>query len=317
MAQIAIQTAREIRPTLKEGKFPPFFPTSKISKWELPIWDTDTIVDWPDHTQLPDKDDTFVQNFQEHPQSMLLSDSILSKLKELHPDGQFIIGQDSGIYWRVPKPPEPLYKGSKAPDWFYVPNVPRLLNGKVRRSYVLWKEHVPPLIALEFVSGDGSEERDKTPRRGKFWVYEQAIQIPYYGIYEVEKSQVEMYHLVNGIYELMTPNKRGHYEIPEMKVEVGIWEGTYQDFTLPWMRWWDKDGKLIPTNEEAKEQERQAKELANQRTEQERQAKELANQRVEQERQAKELANQRAEQAQQELAQLRAKLQELGIDWPS
>ncbi|WP_375340279.1 hypothetical protein [Okeania sp. SIO1H4] len=27
---------------------------------------------FPDHTQLPDEDGTFVKNFQEHPQSILL-----------------------------------------------------------------------------------------------------------------------------------------------------------------------------------------------------------------------------------------------------
>jgi hypothetical protein len=54
-------------------------------------------------------------------------------------------------------PPE---KGAEAPDWFYVPNVPPLVDGEVRRSYVLWKEYVTPLIVLEFVSGDGREERD-------------------------------------------------------------------------------------------------------------------------------------------------------------
>jgi hypothetical protein len=26
---------------------------------------------WPDHTQLPDSDDNFVKNFQEHPQSVI------------------------------------------------------------------------------------------------------------------------------------------------------------------------------------------------------------------------------------------------------
>ena len=31
---------------------------------------------FPDHTQLPDEDGTFVKNFQEHPQSILLTDSI-------------------------------------------------------------------------------------------------------------------------------------------------------------------------------------------------------------------------------------------------
>ena len=30
----------------------------------------------PDHTQLPDSDGTFVKNFQEHPQSIVLTSSI-------------------------------------------------------------------------------------------------------------------------------------------------------------------------------------------------------------------------------------------------
>ena len=33
-------------------------------------------VTLPDHTQLPESDGTFVKNFQEHPQSILLTDSI-------------------------------------------------------------------------------------------------------------------------------------------------------------------------------------------------------------------------------------------------
>ncbi|MEI2419217.1 Uma2 family endonuclease, partial [Arthrospira platensis SPKY2] len=43
------------------------------------------ITTLPDHTQLPDSDGTFVKNFQEHPQSILLTDSILSTLDSLHP----------------------------------------------------------------------------------------------------------------------------------------------------------------------------------------------------------------------------------------
>jgi len=109
-----------------------------------------------------------VKNFKEHPQSLLLTDSIGSILQERHPDGQYAIGQDCGIYWRQTDPPE---KGAEAPDWFYVPNVPPLLDGEIRRSYVFWRELMAPFIALEFASGDGSEERDATPlgtvREGK------------------------------------------------------------------------------------------------------------------------------------------------------
>ncbi|MEN9222655.1 MAG: Uma2 family endonuclease [Thermostichus sp. BF3_bins_97] len=161
------------------------------------------VLSLPDHTQLPESDGTFVfaqrafsRNLQEHPQSLLLTSSIRPVLDALHPDGQYSIGQDSGIYWRLTDPPE---KGAEAPDWFYVPNVPPLLNGKRRRSYVLWQEFIAPLIAIEFVSGDGTEKHDYTSpfssggkKAGKFWVYEQAIRIPFYAIYDVDAAALTM-----------------------------------------------------------------------------------------------------------------------------
>jgi Uma2 family endonuclease len=213
---------------------------------------------FPDHTQLPEEDGNFVKNFQEHPQSLILTDSIGSVLQQLHPDGQ-----DCGIYWRETEPPE---KGAEAPDWFYVPNVPAKLGGAIRRSYVLWREFLAPRIVLEFASGDGSEERDKTPlsvaddgtvtKPGKFWVYEQIMRIPYYGIYEVNKGVLEVYHFVDAGYEKMTPNERSHYPITPMGVELGLWEGTYQNQTMLWLRWWDLNGNLLLTGQESAEIER-------------------------------------------------------------
>lgn len=137
----------------------------------------------------------------------------------------------------------------------------------MRRSYVLWKEYVAPLIVIEFVSGDGSEERDKTPPSqgeggnvGKFWVYEQAIRVPYYGIYEVAKAQIEVYHLIDNSYQLMQPNERGHYPIAPIGVELGICQGFYQNAELPWLRWWDAQGNLLLTGEERAVIERQKRE---------------------------------------------------------
>ena len=34
-------------------------------------------------------------------------------------------------------------------------------------------------------------------------------------------------------------NQRGHYPIESMGVELGIWQGRYQNVELPWLRWWD------------------------------------------------------------------------------
>ncbi|MBD2090659.1 Uma2 family endonuclease [Microcoleus sp. FACHB-1515] len=207
---------------------------------------------FPDHTQLPESDGSFVKNFQEHPQSLILTDSIGATLERLHPDGQYAIGQDCGIYWRETEPPE---KGAEAPDWFYVPNVPPRLKGEIRRSYVLWREFIAPTIVLEFASGDGSEERDKTPlsysedsgttRPGKFWVYERIVRSPYYGIFFVNSGELEMYELVGGQYQRMVANDRGHYPILPMEVEIGVWQGAYQNQDQLWLRFWDLQGNLL------------------------------------------------------------------------
>ena len=217
----------------------------------------DLTANLPNHNQLPDKDDNFVKNYQEPPQGDLLTDSITPILQKLHPDRHYCIGRDCGIYWRLPDPPEPVVKGAVSPDWFYVPNVTPTINGEVRRSFVMWQETIQPLIALEFVSGNGAEERDQTPVKGKFWVYERAIQIPFYGIYEVNKAQVEMYQLVNGRYRQMIPNDSDRYLIEPLKVELGIWQGEYQNQQFPWLRWWDSEGNLLLTSEEQIQQERE------------------------------------------------------------
>jgi Uma2 family endonuclease len=226
----------------------------------MTIAQSSPILSMPDHTHLPGSDGTFVKNFQEHPQSILLTSAIRPVLELLHPDERYCIGQDSGIYWQLVDPPE---HGAEAPDWFYVPNVAPLLDGQYRRSYVMWKEVVAPLIAIEFVSDDGSEERDATSpflngaKAGKFWVYEQAVRIPFYVIYEVKKASVEVYELVAQSYQLVSPNSRGHYPIMPLGVELGIWQGKIDNQTLPWLRWWDSNGDLLLTGEERADIEKQ------------------------------------------------------------
>ncbi|WP_353734991.1 Uma2 family endonuclease [Okeania sp. SIO2C2] len=120
---------------------------------------------------------------------------------------------------------------------------------------MLWQEYICPLIVLEFVSGDGTEERDKTPpvisdfqehkKTGKFWVYEQRIRIPFYGIYEVKKYAVELYSLTSNDYEFVEANERSHFSIPQLGIELGICHGRYNQ------------GNLLLTGEELAQQEYQ------------------------------------------------------------
>ncbi|MBC6418094.1 MAG: Uma2 family endonuclease [Prochloron sp. SP5CPC1] len=228
----------------------------------------------PDHTQLPDSDGNFVKNFQEHPQSILLTNSLGSVLKEIHPEGDYIIGQDSGIYWRITDPP---VLSAEAPDWFYVPHVPSLLDGKIRRFYVFWQELKYPLIAIEFASGNGKEKRSATPlflseegertKPGKFLVYENILRIAYYSIYEIRTGKLEVYYLKNDTYQKLVPNERGHYSILPLKIELGLWQGTYQNQTQLWLRWWDELGNLLLIEEERAELEKYRTGLEKQRSE--------------------------------------------------
>jgi Uma2 family endonuclease len=274
----------------------------------------------PDHTQLPCEDGR-VHNFDEHPQSELLTGCLLPRLRELRPDGQFCVGQDCGIYWRITQPP---LDGCKAPDWFYVPGVPPMIHGQRRRSYVMWQEIVRPLVVMEYVSGDGSEERDPAPFKGKFWVYEQAVAAPYYVIFEPEKGDgvIELYKLDEGRYQPVPPNEAGRYPIRPLGVELGVWRATFRGITLPWLRAWDsRTGEMLPHPEERAEAERRRAEAAeglvddfrreaeqeNERAETERRRAELAEKLAEDEKRLREEAATRAE-------KLAERLRALGID---
>lgn len=287
----------------------------------------------PDHTQLPDKDGTIVQNFQELPQSTLLTGSLLPRLHQLHPDGQFTIGCDSGIYWKHTNPP---LDGCKAPDWFYVPGVPPMLDGRYRRSYVLWNEGVKPCLIVEYVSGDGSEEHDSTPQKGKFWVYEQGICAPYYAIFDANRSSVALYRLDGGRYVPVAPNAAGRLLVPPLGVELGVWQGAFQGQDLPWLRVWDaQTGELLPSTEEREQAARRRAEAEKQRAEEEKQRAETAESlleearqeleeecgRAKKERKRAEAASTRAvtaegslSEAQQKVQRLAEKLRALGID---
>lgn len=215
--------------------------------------------DLPGHLELPAENGEFVHNFRELPQNMLLSGSIWPILEELHPDRQFAIGHDCGIYWTLTEPPE---RGVVCPDWFYVPGVPPDLEGHYRRSYVLWKELIAPAVIIEYASDGGAKERDATPREGKFWIYEQAVHGGYYAIFVVETGDLEVYRLEGTRYRRLTPSPEGRYLIEPLGVELGVWRGLFWNEEAPWLRWYDRSGTILRHGEERAAEQRQRAEAA-------------------------------------------------------
>jgi Uma2 family endonuclease len=259
---------------------------------------------YPTHLDLPHTDNQPVENYYQPIQSWLLLDTLNSHLRQIHPDGNYSLGTDAGIYYRRTTPP---LQGCRAPDFFYVPGVPKLLDGAPRRSYVMWAEGVRPLLVIEYVSGNGDDERDDTPETGKFWIYEREIQAKYYLIWNPDAEKLEAFELVDGRYEPMNANANDRFPIPEMELEFGIWEGSFDDTPALWLRSWTPEGDLILSSGEAKAEAESLAEGLQRRVYSERRKAESEKQRAEAEKQRAE-----AEKLQKE--KLAAKLRELGID---
>lgn len=94
-----------------------------------------------------------------------------------------------------------------------------------------------------------------------------------------------MYRLVDGFYQPLATNERSHYPITPLGVELGLWQGSYQNQTQLWLRWWDEQGNLLLIGDERAFLERQRAEQQTQRAELERQRAEQAESLLEQERQ--------------------------------
>ncbi len=184
----------------------------------------------------------------------------------------------------------------KAPDWMYVRPVQRWESTKIRRSYTPHTEGTIPQVVMEFLSETYGEEYsvESTERIGKWFFYEQVIQVPIYVIFRPQTGDVEVYALENGRYNKpQKPDELGRYWIPGLDLFLGVWEGSHEGRTGYWLRWWNAQGELLLWSEELTEQESQRAEQEHQRAEQESQRAEQESQRAEQERQEKELAQQR------------------------
>ena len=136
---------------------------------------------------------------------------------------------------------------------------------------------------------------------GKFFYYEQILQIPNYGIFEPDRGVLELYRLnAEKKYQLEAANAQGLFWIPEMELFLGVWQGQRENRNSHWLRWWDEQGNLLLWGTERVAQEQQ-------RTEMERQRAEAESQRAETE-------SQRAGAESQRSARLVAQLRAMGIE---
>jgi Uma2 family endonuclease len=271
-------------------------------------------VPLPDPSELPDSDDTPVDNELQQQVPSLLKQCLEHYWRDRH---DWFFGINMGIYHHTPG-----YSPSIAivPDGFLSVGVTRPLDPKGRLSYIVWKEHnVVPLWVLECVSQTYGEEYDE-----KMTTYRR-MGVLYYTIYNPHHHQrdqhapLEVYQLVKGQYQLQ-PGPR--VWLPKLQLALGRERDIFgANWEREWLYWYDQQGQRLPTHAERAEQERQQAEQERQQAKQERQQAELAKQQAAEERQRAEHAEQRvaeerqrAEQAEHRAERLAALLRAHGLD---
>ena len=135
----------------------------------------------------------------------------------------------------------------KAPDWAYVLSI-QVPREEVKRSYTPQLQGDIPVIVMEFLSDtEGGEYSSKpTYPPGKWFFYERVLEVPNYIIFEPDAGELEVYQLDDRRqYQLQNPDANHRYWIAQMRLFLGIWQGTRENRTGYWLRWWDENGKLL------------------------------------------------------------------------
>ena len=135
----------------------------------------------------------------------------------------------------------------KAPDWAYIPAI-RVPREEVKRSYTPQLQGDIPVIVMEFLSDtEGGEYSIKpTYPPGKWFFYERILQVPNYVIFTPDTGELEVYQLDDsGRYQLRDPDANNLYWIAQMNLFLGQWQGTRENRTGYWLRWWNENGELL------------------------------------------------------------------------
>jgi Uma2 family endonuclease len=123
-------------------------------------------------------------------------------------------------------------------------------EAKVHRSYFIWHFGKPPDVVVEIVSNKEGHELDRKLKR-----YAQ-MDVTYYVVYDPRQL---LSNDVLRVYERgfagRRYRRRQDYQLPEIGLNLTLWEGTYEDGTGVWLRWCDANGNLIPTGAEGREAE--------------------------------------------------------------
>lgn len=191
------------------------------------------------------EDDEPVDNFFSAKQQRLLTRSLYSSWTPPPSEDQpkkkrkFLADANVGIFFAVHQPP-------LVPDFFLSLDVEPHANwyDKEHHTYFVWEFGKVPEVVLEIVSNrKGGELTSKLKDYAR-------IGVNYYVVYDpnqhLRKEALRVYELGFGKrYRL-----RDDHKLPDLGLSLSFWRGTFEGKEDNWLRWRDKEDRLVPTGEE-------------------------------------------------------------------
>jgi Uma2 family endonuclease len=240
--------------------------------------------------ELPEEDGVPLESYYHRLQINLLHDITYQLFKDRT---DFYCGGNMFLYYDLEQAegviqfvqgqrPSAPYKG---PDFFVV--LGEVDGTKKRKHWVVWREGGRyPDVIIEITS-PSTKQKDT---EDNLELYAKVFRTREYFWYDEEAGELAGYRLQGEGYVPITPNERGWLWSEVLGVWLGVSDLPYYGWRYRWLRYYDAEGRLVPTKEEIAEAERQ---------------------RAEAERQRAEAERQRAEQAERRLAELEAELRRL------
>jgi Uma2 family endonuclease len=200
---------------------------------------------FPNLDELITEDGAAVDNIHTEKQLRLLTEALYSSWRDPNGGRPFLVLADVGWFFKKGQPP-------LVPDILLSLDVEPAgsLRSKEGRSYFQWLIGKSPEVIIEIVSDaqggeDGLKMRHYAQQRVTFYV-----------IYDPDNM------LKGGVLRAFVLHGR-HYErmeagwLAEVGLGLRLWTGTFEGVELTWLRWCDKEGKVIPIGAEQAEKERQ------------------------------------------------------------
>ncbi len=162
----------------------------------------------------------------------------------------FFIAANLTIYY---SPQQIKTRDFRGPDFFFIKGAER----RDRLSWVIWEESGQfPNVIIELLS-ESTASVDRTTKKK---LYAHRFKTPEYFWFGPNTLEFVGFRLVNGDYEPILPNAQGHLWSEEMELFLGIHDRK--------LRYFDPQGKMVPTPREDAEQARSLAEHAKLQTEQ-------------------------------------------------